>query len=53
MELIASYFNVTPNIRSNKLRVDVNVYGLDKLKIIMDLFFSIPLIGVKQREFVK
>lgn len=53
MELIASYFNVTPNIRSNKLRVDVNVYGLDKLKIIMDLFSSFPLIGVKQREFVK
>jgi hypothetical protein len=23
------------------------------LKIIMDLFFSFPLIGVKQREFVK
>lgn len=53
MELIASYFNVTPSIRSNKLRVDVNVYGIDKSKTIIDLFFSFPLIGAKQKEFIK
>jgi hypothetical protein len=53
MELIAYYFNVIPNIRSNELRVDVNVYGLEKSKLIVDLFTSFPLISVKQREFIK
>jgi hypothetical protein len=36
MESIGSYFNVTPNIRSNKLRVDINVYGIDKATVIID-----------------
>jgi hypothetical protein len=53
MELIAYYFNVTPNIRSNELRVDVNIYGLEKSKLIVDLFTSFPLISLKQREFIK
>lgn len=53
MESIASCFYVTPSIRSSKLRVDINVYGLDKSKTIIDLFSSFPLIGAKQKEFIK
>lgn len=52
MELLASYSEVIPNIRSNNLRVDVNVYGLDKLNRIVDLFTMFPLHSLKQKEFI-
>jgi len=51
MELLSSYFSVTPNIRSNGLRIDVNVYSLDKLRTVVDLFTSFPLSTPKQKEF--
>jgi len=51
MELLSSYFSVTPNIRSNGLRIDVNVYSLSKLRTVIALFTSFPLSTPKQREF--
>jgi hypothetical protein len=53
MELIAYYFDVSPNTRYDKLRVDVNVYGLEKSQKIIDLFTTFPLMSVKQKEFIK
>jgi hypothetical protein len=52
MELLASCFDVTPCIRSNNLRVDVNVYGLDKSNIVVNLFNMFPLHSSKQKEFI-
>jgi len=53
MECIANYFNVSPKIRSNGLRVDVNVYGLDKTRNVINLFNTFPLSSNKHKEFIK
>jgi len=53
MECIANYFNISPKIRSNGLRVDGNVYGLDKARIVLNLFNSFPLYSNKHKEFIK
>jgi LAGLIDADG endonuclease len=52
MEVLASYFNVTLNIRSDNSRVDVNVYSLEKLRTVVDLFVIFPLQSSKQKEFI-
>jgi hypothetical protein len=52
MEILASYFNVTLNIRSDNSRVDVNVYGLEKLRKVIYIFVSFPLQSSKQKEFI-
>lgn len=49
MEVLGSYFNVTLNIRSDNSRVDVNVYGLEKLRIVINLFITFPLHSFKQK----
>ena len=51
LTLLASYFGVTVNQRSDNLRVDVNIYKLDKNMDIVDLFESYPLMSCKQKEF--
>jgi hypothetical protein len=51
MTLLASYFGVSPNIRSNGSRVDINVYGLDHALSIVNLFETHPLLSSKQDEF--
>ena len=51
LTLLASYFGVTINQRSDNLRVDVNIYGLHKNMDIVDLFESYPLMSCKQEEF--
>ena len=52
IELLASYFDVNFNLRSNNLRIDVNVYGLQKLESIIHLFNNFPLSSCKQKEFI-
>lgn len=52
MGLLSSCFSVTPNIRSDESRIDVNVYSLDKLRIVVDLFTYFPLSIPKQKEFI-
>ena len=49
--LLASYFEVTPNLRSDGLRADVNIYGLNRAIEIVNLFGSYPLLSCKQDEF--
>jgi hypothetical protein len=49
--LLASYFEVTPNLRSDGLRADVNIYGLNHAIEIAYLFDSYPLLSCKQDEF--
>lgn len=51
LSLIASYFSVKANTRSDGTRVDVNVYGIDNCMFIVDLFKSFPLLSCKQDEF--
>jgi len=53
MEAIAAYFNENCIIRKTVLRVDVNVYGLEKLGNVVSLFKNFPLTGLKQKEFLK
>jgi len=53
MECIANYFNASPKIRSNGSRVDVNIYGLDKAKLVLNLFNTFPLFSIKYKEFIK
>lgn len=50
--LLASYFGVTPNLRSDGLRADVNIYGYNRAIKIVDLFDSFPLLSCKQEEFL-
>lgn len=42
---------VTPNLRSDGLRADVNVYGLNRCIEIVNLFNSFLLLSCKQDEF--
>jgi hypothetical protein len=49
--LLASYFEVTPNLRSDGLRTDVNIYGLKRALEIVNLFDAYPLLSCKQDEF--
>jgi len=49
--LLASYFGVTPNLRSDGLRGDVNIYGYKRAIKIVDLFDTFPLLSCKQEEF--
>jgi hypothetical protein len=53
MEELAVYFDTNVLVRKNKSRVDVNVYGLDKLNDIISLFNSFPLSEQKHKEFLK
>lgn len=49
--LLASYFEVTLNLRSDGLRADVNIYGVNRIIEIVNLFDSYPLLSCKQDEF--
>lgn len=49
--LLASYFEVTYNLRSDGLRADVNIYGFKRAIEIVYLFDSYPLLSCKQDEF--
>jgi hypothetical protein len=52
MELLASYFEANSNLRYDKKRVDVNVYGLSKLESIVHMFKHFPLSNCKQEEYL-
>lgn len=52
LSLLASFFGVTVNQRSDGLRADVNIYGLKSCLEIVDLFNSYPLLSCKQDEFI-
>lgn len=47
--LLASYFEVTPSQRSDGLRTDVFVYGLNSCFEIVNLFESYPLLSSKPK----
>jgi hypothetical protein len=50
ISLLASYFGVTANQRSDGSRTDVNIYSLNCIEVV-NLLESFPLLSCKQDEF--
>lgn len=50
ISLLASYFEVTANQRSDGSRADVNIYGKSCIEVV-NLFEVYPLLSCKQDEF--
>lgn len=51
ISLLASYFGVTANQRSDGSRADVNIYAIKSCSEVVYHFESFPLLSCKQDEF--